>query len=78
MTWAVFKDSGKIPCSNDRLMIKLDGCDEILTLPLRILTGLLNRSNVFPIFNCDIKLCASSSVVGFSRNEFNELFLRKF
>ena len=78
VTWAVFKDSGKIPCLNDRLMIKLSDFDETLTLTLKIVTGILNRPKAFRIFDWDISLCTSPPVVGLSRNELNELFLRKF
>ena len=51
MTGAVFRDSGKTPCSNDRLMINLSGVDKILTLSLRMVSGMLNGSNAFPLFN---------------------------
>ena len=78
VTWAVFRDSGKTPCSNDRLMIKLSRVDKILTLSLRMVTGILHGPKAFPLFNWDISLCTSSSLVALRRNEFNELFLRKF
>ena len=78
MTWAVFRDSGKTPCWNNRLMIKLSGVDKVLTLSLRIVTGILNGPKAFPLFNWDISLCTSSSLVALSRNEFNELFLKRF
>ena len=51
MTWAVFRYSGEIPCSNDRLVIKLSGVDKILTLSLSVVTGILNRPESFPLFN---------------------------
>ena len=41
------------------------------------MTGILNGHDgpkTFPLFNWDIGLCTSSSLVGLSRNEFNELF----
>ena len=59
-------------------MIKLSGVDKVLTLSLRIVTGILNGPKAFPLFNWDISLCTSSSLVGLSRNEFSELFFRKF
>ena len=59
-------------------MIKLHGVDKILTLSLRMVTGILNGPKAFPLFNSDMSLCTSSSLVALSRNEFNELFLRKF
>ena len=52
-TWAVFEDPGKIPCSNDWLVIKLSEFDKILTLPLRIITGIPNEPKAFPLFNWD-------------------------
>ena len=51
MTWAVFRDSGKTTCSNDRLMINLSGVDKILTLSLRIVTGILSGPKAFLLFN---------------------------
>ena len=78
MTCTVFKDSGKTPCTNDQLMIKLSGVDKILTLSLRMVTGILNGPKAFPLFNWHMSLCTSSSLVALSRNEFNELSLRKF
>ena len=50
MTWAVFRDPGKTPCSNDWLMIKLSELDKILTLSLRMVTGVLNGPKAFPLF----------------------------
>ena len=78
LTLAVFRDSGKTPCSNNWSMIKLSGVDKILTLSLRIVTGIINRPKAFPLFNWDISLFTSSSQVALSKNEFNELLLRKF
>ena len=77
MTWAVFRDSRKTPCSNDGFMLNLSGVDKILTLSLRMVTGILNGPKAFPLFNLDLSLCTSYSLLGLSRNEFNELFLRK-
>ena len=57
MTWAVFRDSGNLPCSNHSLIIKLSGTDEILTLSLRIITGIPNGPKAFPLFNFGISLC---------------------
>ena len=59
-------------------MIKLRGVNKISTLSwiVRIVTGILSVPKAFLLFNWDISLCASSSLVGFSRNKFNELFLR--
>ena len=37
-----------------------------------------NEPNVFSLFNSNLRLCASSSMVGLNRNEFNEIFLREF
>ena len=50
VTWAVFRDSGKTPGSNDQLIIKLSGVDKILTLSLRMVTGVLNGPKAFPLF----------------------------
>ena len=55
-------------------MIKLGRVDKILTLSLRIFNG----PKAFPLFNWDMNLCTSSWLVALGRNEFNELFLRKF
>ena len=55
-------------------MIKLGRVDKILTFSLRIFNG----PKAFPLFNWDMNLCTSSSLVALGRNEFNELFLRKF
>ena len=74
MTWADFRDSEKTPCSNNQLMIKLSGVDKILTLSLKVVSGILNGPKAFPLFNWDMSLCVSSSLVALSRNEFNELF----
>ena len=57
MIWAVFRDSGNLPSSNHSLTIKLSGADEILTLSLRIITGILNGPKAFPLFNFGISLC---------------------
>ena len=78
VTWTIFRDSEKTPSSNDQLMIKLSGVDKILTLSLRIVTGIINRPKAFPLFNWDMSLFTSSSQVALSKNEFNELLLRKF
>ena len=43
-----------------------------------MVTGILNGPKAFPLLNSDMSLCTSSSLVALSRNEFNELFLRKF
>ena len=50
----------------------------MLTLPLSVVTEILNGPKAFPLFNWDMSLCTPSSLVALSRNEFNELFLRKF
>ena len=50
MTCTVSKDSGKTPCTNDQLMIKLSGVDKILTLSLRMVTGTLNGPHMYFIF----------------------------
>ena len=50
MTCTVFKDSGKTPCTNDQLMIKLSGVDKILTLSLRMVTGTLNGPHMYFTF----------------------------
>ena len=55
-------------------MIKLGRVDKILTLSLRIFNG----PKAFPLFNWDMNLCTSSWLVALGRNEFNEVFLRKF
>ena len=49
-------------------MINLIGVDKIWTLSLRIVTGILNGSTAFPLFNWDIRLCTSSLLVDLSRN----------
>ena len=60
-------------------MINLDGFHKMLALPLRIVTGILNRPNAFPLFSRDLSyICNSSFLVGLSKNVLNELFLRKF
>ena len=53
-------DSGKTPCSSDRLIVKLSGVDKILALSLRMVTGILNGRTAFPLFNWDMSLCTSS------------------
>ena len=68
MTRAVFRDSGKTPCSNDWLMIKLSRVDKILTLSLRMVTGIINGPKAFPLFNWEMSLCTSSSLVALCRN----------
>ena len=51
----------------------------MVTLPLRIVTGILNKPKAFPLLSWDTSyICTSSSLVGLSKNEFNEIFLRKF
>ena len=56
-------------------MINLDGFHKMLALPLRIVTGILNRPNAFPLFSRDLSyICNSSFLVGLSKNVFNELF----
>ena len=59
-------------------MIKLRGFEKVLTLSLKIVTGMLNWPEVFPLFNWDISLCSSLLLAGLDGNEFNELFLWKF
>ena len=68
----------KIPCSSEWLMIKLSEADKTLTLYLKIVTVIFNGTKLFPLFNRDISLFTSCSLVGLSRREFNELFLTKF
>ena len=51
MTWANFKDLGKVHFLNNQLMIKLSGFDKILTLSLSIVTGILNGPKAFRLFN---------------------------
>ena len=51
VTWAVFRNSETTPSSNDRLMIKLSGVDKILTLSLRMVTGMLNGPKPFHLFS---------------------------
>ena len=41
-------------------MIKLSGFDKILTLPLIIVTRILNGPKAFPLFHGDVSLCTSS------------------
>ena len=57
---------------------KLSGVDKILPLSLRIVTGILNGCKALPLFDWDLSLCTLPSLVGLSRNEFSELYLRKF
>ena len=52
-------------------MIKLSGVDKILTLSLRMTTGILNGPKASSLLNWDMSLCTSSSLVALSRNEFN-------
>ena len=59
-------------------MIKLSEADKTLTLYLKIVTVIFNGTKPFPLFNRDISLFTSCSLVGLSRREFNELFLTKF
>ena len=56
----------------------LSEVDKTLTLYLKIVTVILNGTKPFPLFNRDISLCTSCSLVVLSRREFNELFLTKF
>ena len=78
LTWAVSRDLGKIPCSNDQFMKTLSRVDKILTLSLRIVTAILNGPEAFTLLKWDISLYTSSSVVGLNRNKFNEQFLTRF
>ena len=76
MTWAVFRDSGKTPCSNYHLMIKLSRADKILTLSLRIVTGTLNRTKAFPLFKRSIVFlrhlwCQSMRKISYQRKTYH-------
>ena len=59
-------------------MIKLSEADKTLTLYLKIVTVIFNGTKPFTLFNRDLSLFTSGSLVGLSRREFNELFLTKF
>ena len=43
-----------------------------------MVTGILNETKAFSLFNWYVSVCTSSSVVALSRNGFNELFFRNF
>ena len=54
VTGQFLKDSGKIPCRNNRLMVKLKGFDKTLTLPFVIVTGIPTGPKTFPLCIHDV------------------------